>query len=174
MRLFSTPDQLDSAVGEELGVSAWRTVTAEMVSRFGDAVGGPGPVRADGYLMLGMIPRMMSEILAVAGTALILNKGVDRVRFGAPVHLGGRVRGRACVVSVRRRPRGFWEVLYHVRIEVDDEGAAAVVADTIFMYAAEATRTGPTPDGAPHSPRGPERSQRDAVPQLAAAPGGTS
>ena len=134
MRVFSTPDQLDSVVGEELGVSAWHAVTAEMVSRFGEAVGGRRPIRADGYLMLGMIPRMMSEILAVAGVDLILNKGVDRVRFGAPVHVGCRVRARACVVSARRRPRDFWEVLYRVSIAVDDQGAPAVVAETIFLY----------------------------------------
>ena len=95
-------------VGQQLGSSAWVEITQEMVNRFADATGDHqwihvdperaakespfgGPI-AHGYLTLSLLPMLLPQVIQITGFRLTVNYGTEKVRFPAPVPVGGRVR----------------------------------------------------------------------------------
>jgi acyl dehydratase len=108
-------DELRRLVGQHLGESEWLTVTQEQVDRFVEVTGDRTWIHVDpqraaasrfggtvvpGYLILALIPRLLSQILQVPGYAVSMNYGCDRVRFLSPVPVGARLRAGAILRSV--------------------------------------------------------------------------
>ena len=100
--------------GVELGPTSWIDVTQERIDAFADATddhqwihvdperaaGGPfGTTIAHGYLTLSLCVPMLGQVLPPSD-GMVINYGVDRVRFPAPVPSGRRIRGRFRVASV--------------------------------------------------------------------------
>jgi len=129
--------------GIEAGPTAWTAVTQERIDEFarvtGDlqsihvdpvlAASGPfGTTVAHGLLTLSLVPAAMYEALPLEGT--IVNYGLNRVRFPAPVAAGSRVRVAFHVDSVDPVEGGAQVVL---TATVECEGAAkpACVAELV-------------------------------------------
>ena len=109
MRSFENCTDLQSLIGEELGVSDWITVTQERIQLFADATGdhqwihldaeraakGPfGTTIAHGFMTLSLLPEMSASAFEVRDTRMGVNYGLGKVRFMAPVPSGSRLRGR--------------------------------------------------------------------------------
>lgn len=135
MRIFAGLDELESAVGEEVGVSSWLEVTQERVDQFGAATGdqqwihvdperaadGPfGSTIAHGFLTLSLMVPFMQEIYRVDNRKHAVNYGLDKVRFPAPVPVGSRVRGRLVLAKADRVEGG---VQLHWTVTIEREGA---------------------------------------------------
>jgi acyl dehydratase len=102
-----TLEQAQGAVGGEIGVSPWRTVSQEMIDKFADATDDHqfihvDPVRAadtpfggtiaHGFLSLSLLSTLAYETIPpIEHTDIGVNYGFDRVRFVAPVRSGARV-----------------------------------------------------------------------------------
>jgi acyl dehydratase len=114
-------DEVKSHVGEELGVSDWHEVTQEDINRFAEVTGddywihvdterakdGPfGGTIAHGYYTLSLAPMFSYRMFSFSGFAFGVNYGVNRVRFPAPMPVGGRVRMRAKLAAVDEIPGG--------------------------------------------------------------------
>jgi acyl dehydratase len=112
--------QLEDLVGVELGPTSWIEVPQQRIDTFAAATDDPqwihtDPVRAGegpfgttiahGFLSLSLCVPMLYELFPPSEGALV-NYGVDRVRFPAPVPSGSRVRGRFRVVSVEEGASG--------------------------------------------------------------------
>ena len=102
-------------VGAELGPTGWLQVTQERVAEFARATDDPqwihtdperaaaGPVGgtiAHGFLTLSLCVPFLYELMPDRGFALMVNYGVNRVRFPAPVPVGSRIRASFRVESV--------------------------------------------------------------------------
>jgi acyl dehydratase len=139
--------QLEELVGEELGVSRWHTVTQDQVLAFAAATGdqqwihvdpvaaaaGPfGRTVAHGYLTLSMIPFLTKQVYRVVGLRMVVNYGLNKVRFPNPVPVGSQVRDRLTLLSVTESERGHQAVIGH-RIEVDTPDRIACVAETVSL-----------------------------------------
>lgn len=124
--------------GTELGPTSWLDVTQERIDAFAAATSDPqwihvdpdraaagpfGTTIAHGFLTLSLCVPMLSEVLPPSD-GMVLNYGVDRVRFPAPVPSEGRVRGRFRVVSSDETPRGDRAV---IEATVECEGVAKPV-----------------------------------------------
>jgi acyl dehydratase len=84
------------------------------------AAGGPfGATTAHGFLIVSMIPRMVRQIYTVDGLAMVVNYGLNRVRFPSPVPVGSKVRAGAELVELTRRPSGG---LKTVRVTIERQG----------------------------------------------------
>jgi acyl dehydratase len=120
-------------VGVELGPTEWREVSQEQIDAFAAATDDPqwihtDPVRAGegpfgttiahGFLTLSLCVPMLSDVLPPAG-GMVVNYGVDRVRFPAPVLSGSRIRGRFRIASVEETPHGERAV---IEANVESEG----------------------------------------------------
>jgi acyl dehydratase len=147
MRTFISVEELQQAVGEELGSSDWLLIEQSRVDLFAEATDdhqwihvdaeraadGPfGGTIAHGYLTLSLLPRFGKEIYKVENMRTGINYGLNRVRFIHPVRVGSRIRSTATLVSVTDVPGGVQLVVsQRVDVEVDGQPKPACVAESI-------------------------------------------
>ena len=139
--------ELEQAAGRDLGTSAWHEIDQQRVSLFADATddhqwihvdpvaaaAGPfGGTVAHGYLTLALLPALLAELLTISDRALVVNYGIEKIRFPAPVTVGSRVRLRAAVAATERRGAG---VLYRlaVTVEIDGQEKPALAGEIVFL-----------------------------------------
>ena len=150
MRVFNGIDELEEAVGEQLGHSEWHTVTQEKVDQFADATGdhqwihvdperakaGPfGGTIAHGYMTLSLLPMLNAQIYRIDGLTMGINYGTNKVRFPAPVPVGSRVRAGAELVEVTPNAQGAQAVV-RTTIEVEGGEKPACVAESVVVLVA--------------------------------------
>jgi len=75
-------------------------------------------------MQLGLVP---------AGASEVLNYGLDKVRFLAPVKSGARIRDRVVLLAVE--PHGKGRVLLKIRNTIEIEGGSkpALIADALSL-----------------------------------------
>ena len=145
MRTFESIDDFASAVGQEIGVSEWHTITQEQVNTFADATmdhqwihvdveraaQGPfgGPI-AHGFLTLSLLPHLASKTYQVANVRMGINYGLNKVRFPQPVAVGAKVRGRAELVDATDVPGGK-QFVTRWTIEIDGVEKPACIAEFV-------------------------------------------
>jgi acyl dehydratase len=151
-RIFDQPSSLGAAVGEHLGYSEWRTVTAEDVSAFADATrdhqwihvdperaaAGPfgGPI-AHGFLVLSLLPVITAEVFEVRGVRMAVNYGLNRVRFPAPTPVGSRIRGGVVLAGCTEVTGGV-QLTLEVTVTVQDAPKPSCVAEQLVrLYTGE-------------------------------------
>src|SRR5215210_4103824 len=103
MRTITGLDELRAAEGQTLGTSSWHDVTQEAIDAFADVTGDHqwihvdveraketpfGGTIAHGYYTLSLSPMLNDEIMAFDGFAFMLNYGLGKVRFPAPLPVG--------------------------------------------------------------------------------------
>jgi acyl dehydratase len=143
---------LQERVGKEVGVSSWRTVEQQDIDTFADLTGdrqwihvdqdraktGPyGATIQHGFLTLGLATGLLWEVCTVEGFDRILNYGLNRVRFPAPLLVGSRIRMHVEVAEVKEleSPEGKGaEAVYRLTYEVEGQGKPCCVADLVFRY----------------------------------------
>ena len=115
-------DGLRAVVGQKLGVSEWKPLTDEDIRRFAEASGDFQWIHVDrercarespykvpvahGYFSLSRIGGLFFEVIDVRGFSVVLNYGVNRVRFPAPLKSGERYRLAVELVSLKDLPMG--------------------------------------------------------------------
>ncbi len=142
-------DGLVALAGEKLGVSGWVEITQSRVQTFADATGdqqwihvdperarsGPfGFPVAHGFLTLSLEPVLLDEILSVEDCGTVVNYGLNKVRFPAPVPVGGRVRMHATLTAADGRPDGSVEAVLGLEFELEGGTKPVCVAESIFRY----------------------------------------
>ena len=146
MRTVAYSD-IQSLVGQEVGVSDWTEVTQERVNQFAEATGDHqwihvdveratreigGPI-AHGYLTLSLIPYLASQILKVQGVTRGVNYGSNKVRFTGPVRVGRRVRLRQKLLSATEARGGGLQLVNQCTVEIEGEDRPACVAETVSV-----------------------------------------
>jgi acyl dehydratase len=140
--------EIQTLVGQEIGVSDWLEITQDRVNRFADATGDHqwihvdieratkelgGPI-AHGYLVLSLIPFLAKNIVSYSGVARGINYGSNKVRFTNTVPVGKRVRMRTKMLSCEMRA-GAYQVTNQFTIEIEGEERPACVAEVVsLMY----------------------------------------
>jgi acyl dehydratase len=150
IRTFTSYDELEKAVGEDLGTTDWLTVTQQRVDAFAEATGdhqwihvdverarqGPfGGTVAHGYLTLSLIAQFGPQLFALETPGPRLNYGVNKVRFPHPVLVGSRIRATATFLELRDVPAGRQLVTRWV-IAIEGEDKPACVAETVALLMA--------------------------------------
>jgi len=73
---------------------------------------------------------LAQQIYTVHGLKLVLNYGLNRVRFPGPVKVGSRVRMTCQILEVRTTPHGVQTTIKNV-FEVEGEKRPACVAESV-------------------------------------------
>lgn len=148
-RIFDSPARLLSAVGQHLGESGYREIGQQQIGQFAEltddrqwihtdpqrAASGPfGAAVAHGFLTLSLLTAMLAEIVQVRGVDLVVNRGLDRVRFTHPVPAGAKVRLVATLLAATPRPRGFTEAVIGVTCEIDGASGPAYTAQHRLLF----------------------------------------
>jgi len=147
---FDSLADLTGAVGTDLGVTDWETITQERINQFADATGdhqwihvdvdaatrGPfGTTIGHGYLTMALCAPFLGQLCTVGGISMGINYGVDKARFITPVPAGGRVRGKGEILSASGIPGGA-QVVVRITIELEGAEKPAAVVDTVTRYLA--------------------------------------
>jgi len=153
MSLQQALDTLREKVGTELHVGDWLTLTQDRINAFADATGDhqwihTDPRRAErespyggtiahGYLTLSLYPMLRGMVAGgaplIPGAKSVINYGLNKVRFPAPLRAGARVRARTALVDVSEVKETL-EVITRYTAEVEGEQRPACVAEAIMRY----------------------------------------
>ena len=134
--------------GKVIGTSEWVEVPQERINMFADATldhqwihvdqeraaAGPfGQTIAHGYLTLSLLPHMWNQIIQVNNLKMMVNYGMDKMRFGQAVLSGQSVRLVTKMKSIANL-RGICKVEIKFAIEIKDERKPALTGVATFLY----------------------------------------
>lgn len=137
---------LESIIGQEIGVSDWHVIDQDRVNLFADATGDHqwihvdveratkemgGPI-AHGFLTLSLLPMLSSEVLQITGVSRGINYGSDKVRFTNMVRVGSKVRLRMKNISVTEKSGGK-QMINESIVEIEGHERPALVAQQISV-----------------------------------------
>jgi acyl dehydratase len=143
-------EEIQSRIGEEVGVSDWILVDQARIDAFADATldhqwihvdvdaAGKGPFGttiAHGFLTLSLLPHFASQVFRLETPGARLNYGLEKVRFPSPVPVDSRLRSHVRFGEVRDLAAGKQLVVEHtVEIEGHDK-PACVAAHVVLLLA---------------------------------------
>jgi acyl dehydratase len=145
MKVFTGADELHAAVGEQLGTSEWMIIAQQRVNVFADAtedhqwihvdpqraaVGPFGTTIAHGFLTLSLLPYLISQTYRVEGATMVINYGLNKVRFPAPVPVGSKVQAEVTLVDVSQATGGLQLVL-RATLQIEGNPKPGCVADWV-------------------------------------------
>ncbi|MDD5861878.1 MAG: MaoC family dehydratase [Prevotella sp.] len=135
--------------GKELGTSEWLQVDQARINAFADATLDHQWIHVDverakkespykstiahGYLTLSLLPHFWGQILKVNNVSMMVNYGMDKMRFGKPVLVGSRVRLVTKLASIENL-RGICKAGIDFKIEIEGERKPALQGLATFLY----------------------------------------
>ena len=141
--------ELKDYVGKELGRSQWLTIDQERINLFAEATGDfqfihVDPVKAaqtpfgstiaHGFLSLSLIPKLMEDIFIVPeGAKMVVNYGLDSVRFIQPVKVDSRVRLKVDMNEVTEKKPGQWLLKVIATLEIEGSDKPAYIAESLSL-----------------------------------------
>jgi acyl dehydratase len=139
---------LESRVGEEIGVSPWLEVTQARIDSFAKAIddfqwihvdrerakSSPyGGTIAHGFLTLSLLSHLAESTFAFSDRKMGVNYGLNRVRFTAPVPSGSRVRARFTLGKYEKLDGGV-QVTWNTVVEREGEEKPVLIAEWIGRH----------------------------------------
>ncbi|MDZ5431516.1 MaoC family dehydratase [Pseudomonas fluorescens] len=141
--------ELNDYVGKELGRSEWLTIDQERINLFAEATGDyqfihVDPVKAaqtpfgstiaHGFLSLSLIPKLMEDILILPeGVKMVVNYGLDSVRFIQPVKVDSKVRLKVDLSEVTEKKPGQWLLKAIATLEIEGSDKPAYIAESLSL-----------------------------------------
>lgn len=141
--------ELKDYVGKELGPSEWLTIDQERINLFAEATGDyqfihVDPVKAaqtpfgstiaHGFLSLSLIPKLMEDILVLPqGLKMVVNYGLDSVRFIQPVKVNSKVRLKVDLAEVTEKKPGQWLLKATATLEIEGSDKPAYIAEPLSL-----------------------------------------
>ena len=88
---------------------------------------------AHGYLTLSLLPYMWNQIIEVNNLKMMVNYGMDKMRFGKPVITGSKVRLVTKLDAIENL-RGICKAQIGFKIEIEGEKKPALEGEATFLY----------------------------------------
>lgn len=145
-RTFADVAALRALQGKEVAVSDWVKVDQARVDLFAEATmdhqwihvdparaktSPYGGTIAHGYLTLALLPALLGQCVAIEGEAVLLNYGLNRLRFPAPLPVGSRVRASFTLAAVTDVEGGA-EFCWLARVEREGSEKPVCVAELLY------------------------------------------
>lgn len=147
--IINSYEEFERYLGQELGVSSYHKITQEQINKFAEAtldyqwihvdVGKAkkespyGATIAHGYLSLSVLPYLWDQIIEVNNITMLVNYGIESLRFGQPVVVDREVRIKTKLKSIVNL-RGTAKVEVEVVMEIKDERKPAFKGVVVFLY----------------------------------------
>ena len=145
---MSTIRELESRVGQEVGVSPWVEITQERIDNFAKAIDDfqwihVDPARAQssafggtiahGFLTLSLLSHLSEATFSFSDRKMGINYGLNRVRFTAPVKSGSRVRARFTLGGYDKLEGGV-QITWNTTVEIENSEKPALIAEWIGRH----------------------------------------
>jgi acyl dehydratase len=146
--IISSFEEFEAFKGKTIGVSNFFKITQEQVNKFADATldhqwihidpvrAASGPFKgtiAHGYLTLSLIPHHWEQIADVRNLKMMVNYGIESLRFNQPVMVGDEVRLQVDMLNILNL-RGVTKVELNVSMEIKGNPKPAFNGTLVFLY----------------------------------------
>lgn len=147
--IINSYEEFAAHLGEQLGVSDWLEVDQERINLFADATLDHQWIHVDvekakqesqykntiahGYLTLSLLPYLWSQIIEVNNIKMLVNYGMDKMRFGQPVVTGSKVRLVTKLQAISNL-RGICKSEIEFKIEIEGQRKPALEGVATFLY----------------------------------------
>ena len=141
--------EFEQYIGKELGVSDYVTITQDRIDKFAEATldhqwihtdperakaeGNFGCTIAHGYLNISISPYLWKQIAEIRNLNMMINYGVEDLRFNQPVLVNSEVRLRATLHSLVNL-RGISKCHLKVDLEIKGNKKSAFSGFLVFLY----------------------------------------
>ena len=140
---------LESKVGEEVGISPWVEIAQDRIDLFARATedfqwihvdperakGSPfGSTIAHGFLTLSMLPKLSESTFEFSDRKMGVNYGLNKVRFTAPVPVGAKIRGRFVLAKYEKIEGNGVQTTWSVTIEREGGDKPVCIAESIGRH----------------------------------------
>lgn len=136
-------------IGKELGVSDYLKITQEQINLFADATldhqwihvdterakkeSQFGSTIAHGYLTLSVLPYLWEQVIDVQNIKMLVNYGIEKLKFNQAVVVNSEVRIRATLKSLVNL-RGIAKAEINCIMEIKDNKKPAFEGTLVFLY----------------------------------------
>lgn len=142
-------EDFEKFVGKDLGVSDYLKITQEQINLFADATLDHQWIHTDperaktespfkttiahGYLTVSVLPYLWEQIADFKNVKMMVNYGIEKLKFMQAVTVNSELRMTAKVVSLKNL-RGTIKAELKIVIEIKDQKKPALEANIIFLY----------------------------------------
>ncbi|WPR74959.1 MaoC family dehydratase [Algoriphagus sp. NG3] len=142
-------EEFEQHIGQSLGTSEYFHITQEQINIFAKAThdhqwihtdperakaeGAFGNTIAHGYLTLSIVPHLWDQIVDVRNLKMMINYGIESLKFANPVLVDSEVRLAAKLKNVANL-RGTVKAEVEVKLEIKDQKKPAFTGVLIFLY----------------------------------------
>jgi len=143
-------EQLKDAIGKEIIKGDWIEITQDTINDFADctndhqwihvdaakAAKGPfGKTIAHGFLVLSLMAQSaLEQGVAPAGSQMLVNYGLNRLRFINPVLVGSKIRMVGTLAGVEEKGGGRVLMTVASTMEIQGSDKPAFIADFLIMH----------------------------------------
>ena len=147
--IVNSYEEFEKLVGQPLGASEWLEVTQERICQFADATLDHQWIHVDverakvespykstivhGYLTLSLLPHFWTQMIEVNNIKMMVNYGMEKMRFGQAVLTGQSIRMLASLQSLVNL-RGIAKAEVKFAIEIKDQKKKALEGVATFLY----------------------------------------
>jgi acyl dehydratase len=148
-RIINNYEEFAALLGQEIGISDYITITQDQINKFADAtvdhqwihidperaaVESPfNKTIAHGYLTLSMLTYLWFSIVDIRNVKMVVNYGLDKLRFNQPVIVDSRIRSRVTLESINNL-RGIAKVQVKIVVEIEGNKKPAYDCLATFLY----------------------------------------
>ena len=147
--IINSYDEFAALLGKEIGTSDWLLVDQHRIDLFADATLDHQWIHVDterakvecpyhstiahGYLTLSLLPYLWQQLLQVNNIEMLVNYGMDKMKFGDPVITGSRVRLHASLYAIEDL-RGICKASIKFKLEIEGNRKPALQGIATFLY----------------------------------------
>ena len=147
MREFAGLAEMTDVLGQEVAVSDWVEVTQQRIDLFADATDDHqwihfdrercerespfGRPIAHGFLTLSMVSTLFERSIRMLDATMVVNYGLNKVRFPAPLRAGSRIRARVRLLKIEVIEGGA-QLEWQVTVECEGAPKPVCVAELLL------------------------------------------
>lgn len=147
--IINSYEDFEKLIGQPLGTSDYVELSQERINLFADATldhqwihvdteraAAESPFRstiAHGYLTLSMLPYLWNQIIEVHNLKMMINYGIDKMKFGQAVLAGQRIRLNTSLHTLSNL-RGVAKAEIKFSIEIEGQAKKALEGIAVFLY----------------------------------------
>jgi len=147
--VITSYENFESFLGKEIGTSDYIKINQEQINKFAEATldyqwihtdperaSQDSPFKttiAHGYLSLSMLTYLWYNIVDVRNVKMIVNYGIERLRFQQAVKVNDRIRAKVSLNNILNL-RGIAKVQVQIVVEIEGEKKPAYDALVTFLY----------------------------------------
>lgn len=148
-RVINNYEEFEALLGKEIGTSDYIQITQDQINEFADATldhqwihtdperaASESPFKstiAHGYLTVSLLTHLWYSIVEVNNVKMIVNYGIEKLRFQQPVLVNDRIRAVVYLEDIRNL-RGIAKVQVKIIVDIEGQKKPAYDALVTFLY----------------------------------------